>query len=139
MRRELREAGFDKQLVEANLKGLEKLVTGLEPPGGATEWSDYGATCSYSDEDTTCEGGVRSRRRHAAAPLPGLGPGCNDGRYSRIASEGSAYTIALDADHGVVDRLYRALRHEGAQNDPAAGRRRRRPVTRASAGADGSD
>ena len=41
--------------------------------------------------------------------------GCNDGRYSRIASEGSAYTVALDADRGVVDRLYLALRHEGAR------------------------
>ena len=33
VRRELREAGFDKGLVEANLKGLERLVTGLESPG----------------------------------------------------------------------------------------------------------
>ena len=38
--------------------------------------------------------------------------GANDGRYSRIAAEGSAYTIALDVDHGVVERLYRALAQE---------------------------
>ena len=35
VRRELREAGFDKQLIEANLKGLEKLVAGLDPPAGS--------------------------------------------------------------------------------------------------------
>ena len=115
VKRELREAGFDKQLVEANLKGLEKLVTGLEPPGGATEWSDYGATCSYSDEDTAAKedfvrSAVMQRGRSLVWDL-----GCNDGRYSRIASEGSAYTVALDADRGVVDRLYLALRHEGAR------------------------
>ena len=52
VRRELKEAGFDKQLVEANLKALEKLVHGLHTPDEKTEWSDYGATCSYSDEDT---------------------------------------------------------------------------------------
>ena len=115
VKRELREAGFDKQLVEANLKGLQKLVTGLEPPGGATEWSDYGATCSYSDEDTRAKedfvrSAVMQRGRSLVWDL-----GCNDGRYSRIASEGSAYTVALDADRGVVDRLYLALRHEGAR------------------------
>jgi hypothetical protein len=115
VKRELREAGFDKQLVEANLKGLEKLVRGLEPPGGATEWSDYGATCSYSDEDTRAKedfvrSAVMQRGRSLVWDL-----GCNDGRYSRIASEGSAYTVALDADRGVVDRLYLALRHEGAR------------------------
>jgi hypothetical protein len=38
--------------------------------------------------------------------------GANDGRYSRIAAEGSAYTVALDIDQGVVDRMYRALAQE---------------------------
>jgi hypothetical protein len=113
VRRELRDAGFDKQLVEANLKGLEKLVAGLEPPGGPTEWGDYGTTCSYSDEDTRAKedfvrAAVLRRPRALTWDL-----GANDGRYSRIASEGSVYTIALDADRGVVDMLYHALRQEG--------------------------
>jgi hypothetical protein len=114
VQRELREAGFDKRLVEANLKGLEKLVTSLDPPSGPTEWSDYGATCSYSDEDT---GAKEAFVRQAVLRRPRSlvwDLGANDGRYSRIAAEGSAYTIALDADRGVVDRLYRALRDESA-------------------------
>ena len=44
------------------------------------------------------------------------GRGRSSGTWARttagtrgIAAEGSAYTIALDADHGVVERLYRAL------------------------------
>jgi hypothetical protein len=115
VRRELEEAGFDKRLVEANLKNLERLVTGLKPPGGATEWSDYGKTCSYSDEDTLAKeefvrAAVVRRPRSLVWDL-----GCNDGRYSRIASEGSDYTIALDADHGVVDRLYVDLKREGTR------------------------
>jgi hypothetical protein len=114
VRRELREAGFDKRLIEANLKGLEKLVTSLDPPAGPTEWSEYGATCSYSDEDTRAKedfvrAAVLRRPRSLVWDL-----GANDGRYSRIAAEGSAYTIALDADRGVIDRLYRALREEGS-------------------------
>ena len=115
VRRELKDAGFDRQLIEANLKGLEKLVAGLEPPGGPTEWSDYGATCTYSDEDTRAKeefvrAAVLRRPRALVWDL-----GANDGRYSRIAAEGSAYTIALDADHGVVEKLYRALRREGSE------------------------
>jgi hypothetical protein len=112
VKRELREAGFDKRLVQANLKNLEKLVSGLEPAGGPTEWSDYGVTCSYSDEDTRAkEDFVRAvvllRPRSLIWDL-----GCNDGRYSRIAAGGAKYTIALDADRGVVNRLYLALKDD---------------------------
>jgi hypothetical protein len=113
MRRELREAGFNKQLIEANLKGLEKLLRGLEPPGGPTEWSEYNATCSYSDEDTRAkEAFVRAAvLRRPRALVWDLG--CNDGRYSRIAAQGASYTVALDADRGVVDRLYLELKRDG--------------------------
>jgi hypothetical protein len=112
VRKELKDAGFAKGLIEANLKGLEKLVKGLAAPGDPTEWSDYRATCSYSDEDTRAKekfvrAAVLRRPRSLVWDL-----GANDGRYSRIAAEGSAYTIALDVDHGVVDRLYRTLANE---------------------------
>ena len=116
VRRELREAGFDKRLIEANVKGLEKLVRGLEPTGGATEWSDYGTTCSYSDGDTRAkEGFVRAAVCQSPRSLV-WDLGCNDGRYSRVASEGSAYTLAVDADRGVVERLYLELKNEGVAN-----------------------
>ena len=39
--------------------------------------------------------------------------GCNNGRYSRIAAEGSDYVVAVDADQGPVELLYRTLRDEG--------------------------
>ncbi len=109
VRKELKDAGFAKELIEANLKGLEKLVRGLDPPDGPTEWSEYGATCSYSDEDTrTKEAFVRAAVLREPRSLV-WDLGANDGRYSRIAAEGSAYTVALDVDQGVVERLYRTL------------------------------
>jgi hypothetical protein len=113
VRKELKDAGFTKELIEANLKNLEKLVKGLDPPSDPTEWSDYGTTCSYSDEDTQVkEEFVRAAvHRQPRALVWDLG--ANDGRYSRIAAEGSAYTIALDVDHGVVERLYRTLAQDG--------------------------
>lgn len=115
VRSELRDAGFGKQLVEANLRGLEKLVAGLTPQSGPTVWSEYGATCTYTDEDTGAKeqfvrDAVSRRARGLVWDL-----GANDGRYSRIAAEGADYTLAIDADPGVVERLYLTLRSEGAR------------------------
>ena len=113
VRKELRDAGFAKELIEANLKGLEKLVKGLAAPSDPTEWSDYGTTCSYSDEDTRVKEEFVRAAVHRQPRSLVWDLGANDGRYSRIAAEGSAYTIALDVDHGVVERLYRTLAQDG--------------------------
>jgi hypothetical protein len=115
VRKELKDAGFAKELIEANLKGLEKLITRLDAPSEPTEWSDYGTTCSYSDDDTRAkEDFVRASALRRPRDLV-WDLGANDGRYTRIAAEGSAYAVALDVDHGVVDRLYGALRQEGSR------------------------
>jgi hypothetical protein len=114
VRKELREAGFHKELIEANLKGLQKLVAGLRAPAGQTEWSHYGATCSYSADDTGAKEDFVRRAVHRRPRSLVWDLGANDGRYSRIAAERSAYTVALDADRGVVERLYLALKGEGA-------------------------
>jgi SAM-dependent methyltransferase len=39
--------------------------------------------------------------------------GANNGRYSRIAAEGAKTVVAVDADQGPVELLYRDLRKEG--------------------------
>ena len=39
--------------------------------------------------------------------------GANNGRYSRIAAEGAKTVVAVDADQGPVELLYRDLRGEG--------------------------
>jgi hypothetical protein len=115
VRKELEDAGFAKEMIDANLKGLEKLVTGLDAPAGKTEWSEYGTTCSYSDDDTGAKEEFVRRAVHRRPRSLVWDLGANDGRYSRIASEGAAYTVALDVDHGVVERLYLALKAEGAE------------------------
>jgi hypothetical protein len=51
VRTELRKAGFRKELIVANVRKLRKLVAGLEWDPGATTWSDYGTTVTYSEED----------------------------------------------------------------------------------------
>jgi len=113
VRGELRDAGFGAELVRANARKLERLVGRLEPAGGASAWTGYGATTSYTDADA-------ARKAEFVRAASGARPrrlvwdlGCNDGRYTRIAAEGAGATVAMDADPAVVDALFAALRAEG--------------------------
>jgi hypothetical protein len=140
VRRELQEAGFDKRVVRATLDSLTKLVRRLRSPRLETEWREYESTCTYSEKDTRAKEDfvrriVAERGRELVWDL-----GCNDGRYSRIASEGAGMTVAIDADAGALETLYRGLREEGrrdilpllvdlADPSPAVGWRNRERVT----------
>ena len=109
---ELKRAGFKTELIKANVRRLEKIVRGLEwnPPGSS--WSDYGPNTSYVEEGADAKArfvrevvGTRSWGRVWDL-------GCNDGRFSRIAAANADHVLAVDSDVVVVERLYRALRHE---------------------------
>src|SRR4051794_37593451 len=116
VKKDLKEAGFNPELIKANVKGLRKLIGGMrwEPKG--SEWSNYGDTCTYTDEESR-EKAEFVREAAAARPRRlAWDIGCNDGRYSRIAAEHADYTVAIDIDHLTVDRLHRTLRDEGRED-----------------------
>jgi hypothetical protein len=113
VREDLRRAGFRKALIVANARKLSALVQRLRwnPPAGV--WTAYGASNSYSDADV-----VRKEDfvRHAAgvcSPQLVWDIGANNGRYSRIAAEHARTVVAIDADQGPLELLYRELRDEG--------------------------
>jgi hypothetical protein len=113
---ELRAAGFHKGLIEANVRRLEKLVRRLDWEPGQTGWTRYAVEAPYTDADSAAkEAFVRQaaglRRRRLVWDL-----GANDGRYTRIAAAEADYAVAVDADAGVAELLYRALRAEGSAN-----------------------
>jgi SAM-dependent methyltransferase len=110
VRAELREAGFKRELVVANVRRLEKLVRRLEWRSRGSEWSAYGATTSYEDSDAACK---EAFVRGAPSGRIVWDLGSNDGRFARIAAERAEYVIALDGDAVVVDRLYRELHDDG--------------------------
>ena len=85
-----------------------------------------GSTCTYRSGHGGKRGVRSSRRRQRGGGLT-WDLGCNDGRYSRIAAEGSELTIALDSDAVHVDGFYRSLRGSG-RVDPSTGRRSRESV-----------
>lgn len=114
-RGELRRAGFRKELIEANAARLERLVRRLDWGASKTAWSGYGERVHYErdeleQKDRFVREACASRRFGLAWDL-----GCNDGRYSRIASEQGAYVVAVDGDQASVEALYRDLRATGEE------------------------
>jgi hypothetical protein len=113
---ELQAAGFHKGLIEANVRGLEKLVRLLDWEPDRSGWASYPEEAPYSDADAAAkEAFVREaaglRRRALVWDL-----GANDGRYTRIAAADADYALAVDADAAVAELLYRSLRAEGTPN-----------------------
>jgi SAM-dependent methyltransferase len=115
VKRDIKRAGFKKELLVANVRKMRKLVGRLDwsPPEGV--WVAYGEANSYSDEDALRKDDfVREVARGDDWRLV-WDIGANNGRYSRIAAEGARQVVAVDADQGPVELLYRALREEGEE------------------------
>jgi SAM-dependent methyltransferase len=109
----LRRPGVGKQLILANVRKMRKLVTRLEwnPPEGV--WVSYGEQNTYTDEDARRKDEfVRAIATSKSWPFV-WDIGCNNGRHSRIAAEGAQHVVAIDADPGPVELLYRELRDAG--------------------------
>jgi SAM-dependent methyltransferase len=110
VKKELRSAGFSKEIVRANVGKMRRLVDGLrwEPPAGV--WTDYRAENTYTDADTA------AKDAFVATVAEQLGGGlvwdlgCNDGRYAEISAPHADLVVAIDGDPASVELLYRRLR-----------------------------
>jgi SAM-dependent methyltransferase len=111
--RELRRSGAERQLILANVRKMRKLVGRLEwsPPRGV--WVDYAGHNTYASEDARRKDEFVRRVATSKPWRLTWDLGCNTGRHSRIAAEGSAHVVAVDADQGPVELLYRQLRDAG--------------------------
>lgn len=131
VKKELASAGFRKELILANVRGLAKLAGGLLPPERKSAWSGYGDDPGYAEADRQeKEGFVQDAVAHARWPLV-WDLGANTGVYSRLAAAGADYVVALEADPSAVERLFEDGRRSGTANvlplvcnlaDPSPGR-----------------
>jgi len=112
IKQELKAAGFRKEIIVANVKGLEKLVSRLRSPASTSTWSGYGLTTTYSDADADRKTLFVSEAVTSERPRLVWDLGCNDGHHARIAAATADYVVAVDADAVVVDRLYETLKSE---------------------------
>lgn len=96
------------------LDSLTRLVRGLACRAPRSDWSAYAQNHSYDAADF--ERKKAFVHRHAAAMKPALtwDLGANTGVFSRLVAPFSRTVVAVDADHDVVEALYRALRDDGA-------------------------
>jgi hypothetical protein len=113
---DLRRAGFHKELIQANLRRLTKLVQGLTWKARKTAWSSYPEECSYSGPDYQAklayvERFARRKPRRLVWDL-----GCNRGDFSKVVAAHADAVVALDGDERVVNDLYRLLRSGGPRN-----------------------
>jgi SAM-dependent methyltransferase len=112
-REDLRQAGFRKELIVANVRKLRTLTERLrwDPPVGV--WTAYGERNTYSDEDAARKEDFVREAARACSPRLVWDIGANNGRYSRIAAEQARTVVAIDADQGPLELLYRELRDAG--------------------------
>ena len=116
VKRELKEAGFQKSIVGSTIRRLRRLVDSLHWNPDRSAWVDYARNNSYDDESARMKESFVERhvsRRHGGMVWD---LGCNAGRFSRIAARYADLVIAVDSDHASVERLYRELRTESVRN-----------------------
>ena len=113
VKKELKSAGFGKELLRANVKKIRKAVEAADWDPPKSVWTAYRGDNTYQDADNKAKAdfirSVASRREWKLA----WDLGANDGYYSRLIAEQARYVLALDLDPSTVELLYRDLRREG--------------------------
>lgn len=105
-----------KRIIEANVKGLRRLVYGLDKRGPKSAWIGYERTHSYGDDESArkrdfCTAGVTRLGARRVLDL-----GSNTGSIAdAVARSCDAVdsVVAVDLDPAVIDVLYRRQRERG--------------------------
>jgi SAM-dependent methyltransferase len=115
-RSEFRAAGFKKELIQSNVRGLRATVDGLEWDHGRSTWNTYAAECSHVARDRGPKTAFLERVIAEHHPPTVWDLGANDGHFSRVAATAAGSVLAVDADEEVLDGFYRQLRSEGSNH-----------------------
>jgi SAM-dependent methyltransferase len=116
VRSELKAAGFSKEMIEANVNGLRRIVAGLEWRPGSSRWNRYASGCDHVGVQRDAKADFVARALSEGVPGVVWDIGANDGHFSRLAARTAGYVLALDADDVVLDDVYRSLEKDGADN-----------------------
>jgi hypothetical protein len=102
--------GFSERAFRGLIESLGSAVRGLHWDPPETAWSDYyGAGHPYPDRALRRKEELVRKLLEEASPTVVWDLGANTGRFSRIAAEGGAFTVAFDSDPAVVEAAYREV------------------------------
>ena len=109
-----RRARLPERAFRGLLDSLHAIVGKLAWSPGRTEWADYDRTGdSYSDAALAYKEKVVGAFLDAVQPSTVFDLGANTGRFSRMAAERGAATVAFDGDASAVEIAYRRGRANG--------------------------
>ena len=116
LKQDLRQAGFHKALIQANVGRLQKQIAQLTWQPARSTWSDYTEALPYTAREQQQKAAFVQRITHSQRWPLVWDLGCNTGTFARIAAENADYVLAMDLDALVVERLYGALKQEHSPN-----------------------
>lgn len=116
LKKDLRQAGFHKTLIQANVGRLRKLVAQLAWKQSQSTWSGYTAALPYTEREQHQKADFVRRITHSRRWNLVWDLGCNTGTFSRIAAENADYVLAMDIDTLVIERFYRELTRDRSRN-----------------------
>ena len=116
LKKDLRQAGFHKALIQANVSRLRKQVAHLTWKQTRSTWSGYTEALPYTEREQVQKAEFVRRIAHSRRWNLVWDLGCNTGTFTRIAAENADYVLAMDIDALVLERFYRELKQEHAPN-----------------------
>jgi SAM-dependent methyltransferase len=111
----LRESGFHKALIEANVKRLKKLVQGLDWRVLKTEWSHYSSFRTYTDNELAMKKDFVQKASATQSWKLAWDLGCNTGEFTQIISDHCEYVVGMDIDPLAIEFFYQNLKKAGVK------------------------
>lgn len=110
VRSEMKEAGFKKEMIEANVRGLRNVVNKLDWDPSDSTWNKYAAECDHVSLQRDAKTVFLRKVLEIETPSLVWDVGANDGHFSIVAAEKADLAVAMDGDEVVLEALYRSRR-----------------------------
>ena len=113
---DLQTMGFHKEMIQANVTRLSKIIGQLTWTSTPSPWSAYEELKHYVPEDketkrTFVTRVLQEKRRRLVWDL-----GCNEGEFARLAAAHSEDVVAVDSDSKIIEAFYQTLKTQKSPN-----------------------
>ncbi|MFM7059185.1 MAG: methyltransferase [Planctomycetota bacterium] len=113
VRESLAAGGFSREMILHNVRGLERIVAGLQWRYPRSAWLNYTTAESHVSSDQPAKAAFVTAVCDFLRPQLTWDLGCNGGFYSSIAAE-YGDVAALDADQPTIDQFFQELKQDSS-------------------------